>query len=95
MGRAPQGGEAMIALDVAIVVLVAVCLLAAARMLIGPSDADRAVAADLFMFAVLGIIALAGVRAGSIATFDLLLIATLVGFLSALSLARALTRGRR
>lgn len=85
----------MIGLDASIVVLVVVCLLAAARMLIGPTDADRAVAADLFMFSVLGLIALAGVRAGSLATFDLLLIATLVGFLSALSLARALTRGRR
>lgn len=85
----------MIGLDVAIVVLVVVALAATIKMLQGPSNADRAVAADLLMFAVLGLIALIGVRSGSIATFDLLLIASLVGFLSALSLARALTRGRR
>lgn len=85
----------MIGVDVAIMVLVGVCLLAAMRMLRGPTDADRAVAADLMMFSILALIALFGVRSGSIAAFDLLLIATLVGFLSALSLARALTRGRR
>jgi len=95
VGGPPKAGEAVIALDIAIVVLVGVCVLAAARMLIGPTDADRAVAADLFTFSVLGLIALVGVRSGSVATFDLLLIATLVGFLSGLSLARALTRGRR
>lgn len=85
----------MIAVEVAIVVLVAVCVASAVRMLRGPSDADRVVAADLVMFSVLGLIALVGVRSGSIATFDLLLVATLVGFLAALSLARALTRVRR
>ena len=85
----------MIGVDVAIVVLVAVCVAAAVRMLRGPSDADRVVAADLLMFSMLGLIALFGVRSGSIAAFDLLLIATLVGFLSAMSLARALSRGRR
>lgn len=85
----------MIGLDVAIVVLVGVCALSAVRMLRGPHDADRAVAADLLMFAVLALIVLIGVRSGSIAAFDLVLVGTLVGFLSALSLARALTRGRR
>jgi len=95
MGDAAQGGEVMIGVDVAIVVLALVALAAVARMLRGPTDADRAVAADLLMFSVLGLIALVGVRSDSIATFDLLLIATVVGFLSALSLARALTRGRR
>ena len=85
----------MIGVDVAIVVLVGVCLAAAVRMLRGPTDADRAVAADLMMFAALALIALFGVRSGSLAAFDLVLIGTLVGFLAALSLARALTRGRR
>lgn len=85
----------MIGVDVGIVLLTAVCLASAVRMLRGPTDADRAVAADLLLFAVLGLIALFGVRAGSASTFDLLLIATLVGFVAALSLARALTRGKR
>ena len=85
----------MIGVDVAIVVLTLVALAAAVRMLLGPTNADRAVAADLLMFAVLGLIAMIGVRSGSIAMFDLILIGTLVGFLSALSLSRALTRGRR
>lgn len=85
----------MIGVDVAIAALGGVCLVSAARMLIGPTDADRAVAADLLMFSILALIALFGVRTGSVAVFDLLLIGTLVGFVAAVSLARALTRGRR
>lgn len=85
----------MIGVDVAIVALGGVCLVSAVRMLIGPTDADRAVAADLLMFSILALIALFGVRTGSVAIFDLLLIGTLVGFVAAVSLSRALTRGRR
>lgn len=85
----------MIGVDIGIVLLAAVTLTAAVRVLLGPTDADRAVAADLLLFSVLGLIALFGVRSGSTATFDLLLIATLVAFVGALSLARALMRGRR
>lgn len=85
----------MIGVDIAIVLVVISLALAAARMVIGPTDADRAVAADLLFFAIIAMIALVGVRVGSSATFDIVLIATLVGFLSAISLARALTKGKR
>lgn len=85
----------MIGVDIAIVLVVISLALAAARMVIGPTDADRAVAADLLFFAIIAMIALVGVRVESSATFDIVLIATLVGFLSAISLARALTKGKR
>lgn len=76
--------------------LVALAALASAyRMLTGPTDADRVIAADLLLFAVIGILALIGSLNGSAWTFDLILVATLLGFLGALSLARALTRGER
>ena len=61
----------------------------------GPNDANRAIAADLLFSSVVGLIALFGVLAMSPPVFDLVLIATLVGFLATLSLARALTKGRR
>lgn len=85
----------MIGLDIATAGCALAVLLAAYRILIGPTAADRAVAADLLFFAVVGLIALIGTRLGSSATLDLVLVATLLAFLTAVSLARALTRGAR
>lgn len=82
-------------LDLGIVLLVIAGIAATYRMLVGPTEADRAVASDLLMFGVVGLIALLGVRAATAFTFDVVLVAALVGFLAAISLARALTRGRR
>ncbi|WP_375001960.1 monovalent cation/H+ antiporter complex subunit F [Aeromicrobium sp. CTD01-1L150] len=85
----------MIGVDVAIVGITLAVLLAVWRIVVGPTPADRAVAADLLSFSVVALIALVGVRAQSTATLDLVLVATLVAFLAAVSLARALTRGWR
>lgn len=78
-----------------VLVLAASVVVAGVRMFRGPNDANRAIASDLLFFAVVGLIALFGVLAMSATVFDLVLIATLVGFLATLSLARALTKGRR
>jgi multicomponent Na+:H+ antiporter subunit F len=85
----------MIGLDLGILVLTLACLATTVRMLAGPAEADRAIAGDLLLFGIVGLIALVGVRIGSGYTFDIVLVASVVGFLSALSLARALTRGKR
>lgn len=85
----------MIGVDIGIVIIALASLASLYRMLIGPTDADRAIAGDLLMFCVIGLVALMGLRMGSTATFDLVLIAALLGFLGAVSLSRALTRGRR
>lgn len=85
----------MIGVDIGIGIVAIAIVLAAVRMILGPNDADRAVAADLLFFSIIALIAMFGVRAASTATFDIVLIATLVGFLAALSLARALTKGQR
>lgn len=85
----------MIGVDIAIAVIAVAVILAAVRMILGPADADRAIAADLLFFCIIALITLYGIRAASTATFDIVLIATLAGFLAALSLARALTRGQR
>lgn len=85
----------MIGVDIGIGLIALTIMATAWRIILGPTDADRAIAADLLFFSVIGGIALIGVRAASTATFDLILIATLVGFLAALSLARALTKGTR
>lgn len=85
----------MIGILFGVLVLAGSVLVAGVRMFRGPNDANRAIASDLLFFAVIGLIALFGVLAMSPTVFDLVLIATLVGFLATLSLARALTKGRR
>ncbi|MEX5269911.1 MrpF/PhaF family protein [Kocuria sabuli] len=85
----------MIGILFGVLVLASSVVVAGVRMFRGPNDANRAIASDLLFFAVVGLIALFGVLAMSPPVFDLVLIATLVGFLATLSLARALTKGRR
>lgn len=85
----------MILLDIAIVGCVLSLLIATLRIVRGPTPADRVVAADLLTFSAVGLLALLGTRFVREATFDLVLIATLVTFLSAVALARALVRGTR
>jgi multicomponent Na+:H+ antiporter subunit F len=65
------------------------------RMVAGPTIPDRALAADFILFVTIGLVALLGVALASSATFDLVLIATAVGFLATLALARLITRQKR
>lgn len=77
-------------------VILAACMIAIAiRLITANTDANRAVSADLLMFSFTGILAIIGVLLAGSFFFDLILVASVVGFLSAVSLARALTRGRR
>ncbi|MFE7629486.1 monovalent cation/H+ antiporter complex subunit F [Kocuria sp. NPDC057446] len=85
----------MIGILFGVLVLAASVVVAGVRMFRGPNDANRAIASDLLFFAVIGLFALFGVITMTPTVFDLVLIATLVGFLATLSLARALTKGRR
>ncbi len=85
----------MIGIDIGLGLLVVACLASTYRMVKGPTGADRAVAADLFLFGVVGIIALVGLRIDSPSRFDIVLIASVVGFLGAVSLSRTITRGHR
>lgn len=85
----------MIAIDIAIGGCALALAASAFRIAKGPTPADRVVATDLLTFSLIALIALIGTRVASTGTFDLVIVATLVSFLAAVSLARALTRGRR
>lgn len=85
----------MIGLVIGIVLVCAVIGAAGLRMLVGPDDANRAVASDLLFFAVIALFAMVGTLRGFDAVFDVVLVATVVGFLASVSLARAMTKGRR
>lgn len=82
-------------LNICIVCTALTAIPAAYRMLVGPTRADRVSAADAFLFILVALIAMIGMHKGSAFTFDIVLVATVVGFLSAVSLARALMRGAR
>ncbi|GAA1054005.1 multicomponent Na+:H+ antiporter subunit F [Dietzia sp. 2505] len=85
----------MIVVDIAIVLVSIAAVLSSYRMVRGPHAGDRAIAADLLFFAFIALLALVGVRVDSPFVYDLVLVATLVGLVSALSLARLMSGGRR
>ena len=78
----------MIVLDAALVVLALALVVATVRMVIGPTDADRALCVDLGFAVVVAAVALLAVRLDAPALLDLVLVDTLVGFLSTVAFAR-------
>ena len=82
-------------LNIAIVVVALTVIPSDYGMLIGPTRADRVSAADALLFVLVALIALIGMKKGSGFTFEIVLVATVMGFLGAVSLSRALMRGER
>ncbi len=78
----------MILLDAALIVLALALLVATWRVTFGPTDADRALGVDFGFAVVIAGIALLAVRLQARAVLDLVLVATLVGFLSTVAFAR-------
>lgn len=85
----------MTALSIAFAVVVLSMAAAAPRIIRGPSDADRAVGADVVFFSFVTLVAIIGIAAGVHWAVDLVLVCSLAGFLSAVSLARLVTGGKR
>lgn len=84
----------MIVVDVALVVLALSLLPAVWRIAVGPSDADRALSSDHVFFVFVATAALLSVRLRDSVFLDVVLVGTLVGFLSTITLARLVDRGR-
>lgn len=78
----------MLLVDAALVVLALALGAATLRVAVGPTDADRALGVDLGFVVVIAAIALLAVRLERPALLDLVLVATLVGFLSTVAFAR-------
>jgi multicomponent Na+:H+ antiporter subunit F len=79
-------------LDVCLVVLALALAGTVVRIVIGPSEADRAVAADLSFFVFVAGVALLAVRLDAPYLLVVAVVATLVGFLASVTLARLLYR---
>ncbi|WP_152192798.1 monovalent cation/H+ antiporter complex subunit F [Georgenia satyanarayanai] len=84
----------MIAFGVLIVVVLSM-LAAVYRARRGPDSADRALSADLVFYGFVAMVVLVGTMRDDDAAFTIAVIATLVGFLATLSLARLVTGGKR
>jgi multicomponent Na+:H+ antiporter subunit F len=82
----------MVVLDSALLVLVLALMVAIGRILAGPTDADRVVALDYGFVVFVAGIALLAVRLDTPALLDLVLAATLVGFLVTVAMARLAAR---
>jgi multicomponent Na+:H+ antiporter subunit F len=80
-------------LDIAIGALALTLLPAMWRIVRGPSAADRAVASDLVFFVFVAVVALLAVRLDLAGLFDIVIVATVVGFLAPVTLARLIDRG--
>ena len=83
----------MALIDLALAVLVLVFLGGLIRVAVGPSLADRAVAADLCLFTIVASLALLAVKTGAFQFVDAALVSTLLGFIAAVALARLIYRG--
>jgi multicomponent Na+:H+ antiporter subunit F len=68
---------------------------AVVRVWRGPTAGNSAVAGDLIFFAFMGAVAVLGVALSIAAVMDIILISSLLGFLSVLSLARLMQGGKR
>jgi multicomponent Na+:H+ antiporter subunit F len=84
----------MTAVELALAGLALTFALALLRVAIGPTLADRAAAADVCLYSLVAGLAVLAVRQESEAFIDVLLIATLLGFVASVALARLIGRWR-
>ena len=77
------------------VLLAATILVGLFRVATAPDPASHAVVGDLVFFSGIGLIVILGLFKESAAAVDAALIASVLGILATVALARILTRGRR
>jgi len=85
----------IIVIDIALVLIVLGALAAIVRAAIGPTRADRVVAAELGFIAAVGALLLIAFRLDEPVLFDFALIPLLIGFLTTIGLSRLVTRNVR
>jgi multicomponent Na+:H+ antiporter subunit F len=82
-------------LDGLLAVLALAFLLSLLRVVRGPSLADRAVAADVCLLTLVGVFAIISVERMTPQFVDVVLVATLLGFVATVALAWLIERGGR
>lgn len=84
-----------VAIWIAIAILSAGILLGLYRIVTATDGASRAVVGDLVYFSAIGIMVLLGMLVRSAVVVDAALIASVLGIVATIALARTLTRGER
>ena len=84
-----------LAIWVAIGLLAVSVLLGLLRVMTAPDSATRGVVGDLVFFSCIGILAMFGMLHHSSVSVDAALLASILGILATIALARIMTRGRR
>ena len=79
-------------LDLALLVLAGTLVAAMVRMVRGPTDADRALAADVGFAVLIAAVALLAARLDEPTLYSLVMVATLAGFLTTVALSRLVDR---
>jgi multicomponent Na+:H+ antiporter subunit F len=80
---------------IAIAIIAVSLVIAGLEVYRSPTPAGRAIAAELIYFGFVGSATVACLQMGVEAIFDIILIATVLGFLATVSLARLIQRGTR
>jgi multicomponent Na+:H+ antiporter subunit F len=80
---------------IAIAFIAVALVIAAVQVYRAPTPAGRAIAGELIFFGFVGSATVACLQMGIDAIFDIILIATVLGFLATVSLARLIQRGTR
>lgn len=83
----------MTVLDLGFAALAFALLAAVWRSAVGPTDADRAVGADVTFFVLLAAVGLLALRLDEPVFIDVVLVGTLVGFVASVTLAHLVDRG--
>lgn len=78
----------MLLLDTMLVTIALALGIAIVRLIIGPADADRVIGLDFAFVVLIAEVSLLAVRLDTPALLDLVLAATLVGFLATVAIAR-------
>lgn len=87
------GSPVPLAVDVALVLLVAAMGLAFVRLVLGPTLADRVVALDLLAIVAVGMIGAYALRSGEENLLDAAVVLALISFVATVALARIIERG--
>ena len=82
-----------IALIIAMIALTAGQVLSMARLVIGPTTADRILALDTMVINALGLVVVLGIHQGFKVYFEVALLVAMLGFVSTVALARFILRG--
>lgn len=83
------------AIWMATAILAAAIITGLVRIATAPDGATRAVVGDLVYFSSIGLLVLFGMYRTSEAVVDAVMLASLLGILATIALARIITRGRR